>query len=161
MAGFAAISALPDADALAFVFRIPYANQFGHRGATHSIVFALLCGVGAFLFARSKRSPLGGDAGGERNQPQPARVAIIAALTSLSHPLLDMLTNGGLGCALFWPFSTDRIFFPIGPIPVAPIGLDMISMGGLLVIAVETIMFSPFLLYATWPRKARPADATA
>jgi hypothetical protein len=44
---------------------------------------------------------------------------------------------------------------------VAPIGLDMISMGGLLVIAVETIMFSPFLLYATWPRKARPADATA
>jgi inner membrane protein len=88
-------------------------------------------------------------------------VAIIAALTSLSHPLLDMLTNGGLGCALFWPFSTDRIFFPIGPIPVAPIGLDMISMGGLLVIAVETIMFSPFLLYATWPRKARPADATA
>ncbi len=147
MAGFAAVSALPDADAIAFVFRIPYENQFGHRGATHSITFALLCGLAALAFAKA------------RSLRAPVQVAVLAALTSLSHPLLDMLTNGGLGCAIFWPFSTDRLFFPIGPIPVAPIGLGMLSVGGLIVVAVETILFSPFLLYATWPRRAKTATS--
>lgn len=33
---------LPDADVLAFHFGVPYAHQLGHRGMTHSLVFALL-----------------------------------------------------------------------------------------------------------------------
>jgi inner membrane protein len=39
-------------------------------------------------------------------------------------PLLDMLTNGGLGIAVFSPFSRERFFFPVQPIPVSPIGLS-------------------------------------
>lgn len=35
-------SVLPDADVLAFSFGIPYEHPLGHRGFTHSILFALL-----------------------------------------------------------------------------------------------------------------------
>jgi inner membrane protein len=37
--------------------------------------------------------------------------------------MLDMFTNGGLGCALFAPFDNTRYFFPWRPIKVAPIGV--------------------------------------
>jgi inner membrane protein len=33
-------SILPDLDVLTFNFGIPYSHPFGHRGFTHSIVFA-------------------------------------------------------------------------------------------------------------------------
>ena len=35
---------LPDADVIAFHFGIPYVHPLGHRGLTHSIVFAALPG---------------------------------------------------------------------------------------------------------------------
>ena len=34
---------LPDLDVLAFNFGISYSHPFGHRGITHSILFALEC----------------------------------------------------------------------------------------------------------------------
>src|SRR5207244_12820580 len=45
-------------------------------------------------------------------------------LSSLSHPLLDALTNGGLGVGFFAPFSNRRYFFPYRPIKVSPIGIS-------------------------------------
>lgn len=33
---------LPDIDVLAFNFGVPYGHPLGHRGFTHSIVFAIL-----------------------------------------------------------------------------------------------------------------------
>ncbi|MDO8366261.1 MAG: hypothetical protein Q7T20_05645 [Saprospiraceae bacterium] len=54
--------------------------------------------------------------------------------------LLDMLTNGGRGCALWWPFSLERIFFPWRPIQVSPMSVsDFISPWGLEVLASEVI----------------------
>jgi len=41
----------------------------------------------------------------------------------VSHPLLDMLTSGGLGVALYWPYSNERVFFDVRPIAVSPIGI--------------------------------------
>jgi len=38
--------------------------------------------------------------------------------------LLDMLTNGGRGIALFAPFSNARYFFPWRPIEVSPISVQ-------------------------------------
>ena len=35
---------LPDADVIGFRFGISYADAFGHRGFSHSLVFALLMG---------------------------------------------------------------------------------------------------------------------
>ncbi|HEL3177035.1 TPA: metal-dependent hydrolase [Stenotrophomonas maltophilia] len=41
---------LPDADVLAFALHIPYADAFGHRGASHSLLFAfVLAAVAAVL----------------------------------------------------------------------------------------------------------------
>jgi inner membrane protein len=100
----------PDFDVIAFKLGIAYADAFGHRGATHSLLFAALLGLLALLAARrlqaSRRMAFG-----------------FVALATLSHPLLDMLTNGGLGVALFWPVSPARLFAPWQVIEVSPIGL--------------------------------------
>jgi inner membrane protein len=34
-----------------------------------------------------------------------------------------MLTNGGSGVALWWPFSSERVFFSWRPVLVAPISV--------------------------------------
>lgn len=57
-----------------------------------------------------------------------------------SHGLLDTLTNGGLGAALFWPFDNARHFAPFTPIAVSPIGIaNFISERGLRVLISEAI----------------------
>jgi inner membrane protein len=101
------LSILPDADVLAFKFGIPYASQWGHRGFTHSLVFSLILGfLVAFIAYRNNWRPLG----------------LFFTLALASHALLDMITNGGRGVALWWPFKLDRIFFPWRPVQVSPLG---------------------------------------
>jgi inner membrane protein len=85
----------------------------------------------------------------------PVHTALLAGIVLWSHPLLDVLTDGGLGCALLWPFDAQRYFAPLRPIPVAPIGAAFFSRVGLRVALVELIMFAPLLAYALWPRKSR------
>jgi hypothetical protein len=72
----------------------------------------------------------------------------MAAVVVASHPLLDILTDGGLGCALFWPFDDTRYFAPWRPIPVAPIGLAFFSPFGLTVAIWEAVIFAPLWWYA-------------
>jgi inner membrane protein len=60
-------------------------------------------------------------------------------LVTLSHPLLDMLTNGGLGIALFAPLSGQRYFLPWRPIEVSPIGVRFFSARGLEVVVSEIV----------------------
>jgi inner membrane protein len=105
----AALSAMvPDLDAIGHMAGVPYESFWGHRGFTHSIVFALVWGaLLAWLFFR-KSTWL---------------AWLLIALATVSHPLLDMCTNGGLGCALFAPFDNARLFFPWRPIKVAPLGV--------------------------------------
>jgi inner membrane protein len=140
MIGWSALSMAPDLDVIAFALRIPYEAPFGHRGATHSIGASILAGGLGVLLAR-----LLGWA--------PLRTGIFAFAVVLSHALLDTLTNGGLGCALLWPLSNERYFAPVALIPVAPIGLGMLSLRGFLVVCVETVLFSPLFIYATFPRR--------
>ncbi len=133
---FSAFSMLPDLDVIGFRFGIPYGAPFGHRGATHSIAFALAVGVlGFFITRRNWRS------------------TFAVTLVVLSHPLLDMLTDGGLGVALFWPLTPHRYFFPWTPLPVAPIGKGMLSARGLYVVAVESLVFLPLLFLRLDPRR--------
>ena len=137
---WSAVSLLPDADVIGFAWGIRYGDPWGHRGATHSFAFAVLVGIAAGLLASAARLP-------------PLRTALTASLVLASHPLLDILTDGGRGCALFWPFSLERHFAPVRPIPVAPIGLGFLSARGLKVALVELGSFSPLLVYALWPRR--------
>jgi inner membrane protein len=135
------LSLLPDADVIGFRFGVHYADTWGHRGATHSFVFALAVAAVVMLFAKLARFPV-------------LRTTLIALAVVSSHPLLDTLTDGGLGCALLWPFSNQRFFAPWTPLPVAPIGRAFLSMEGLRVAAVELVALSPVLAYALWPRSA-------
>lgn len=112
---------LPDLDVAAFAFGIPYGHTFGHRGFTHSILFALL--VAALL---TRLTPT-------RNR---ATFAFLF-LCAISHPLLDACTNGGLGIAFFSPFSNTRYFFPWTPIEVSPIGARFFSARGMATLASE------------------------
>ena len=105
---------LPDADTLGFKLGLAYASVFGHRGAMHSLLFALCVASLAALLHRPLRST-------------PAHAFAFVGVAAASHPLLDMLTDGGLGVALAWPFSTQRYFFPWHPIHVSPIGLRFFS----------------------------------
>lgn len=139
------LSLLPDADVLGFQFGIKYGDPWGHRGATHSIVFALAIAVLCALLARAFKV-------------SPVRTAAVAAVVVGSHGLLDTLTDGGLGCALLWPFDTHRYFAPWNPIPVAPIGRHFFSKAGLSVALRELALFSPFFGYALWPRKRDPRE---
>lgn len=117
-------SILPDADVLGFKFGIDYASPFGHRGFTHSIGFALFLGTIAMLAHRKldcRRLP----------------AFLFVSLCAVSHPLLDALTDGGLGVALFWPFENTRHFFPWTGIEVSAIGRGFFSMRSLSVLASE------------------------
>jgi inner membrane protein len=142
---WSALSLLPDADVVGMrFFGVEYGDPWGHRGATHSLAFALLLGVA--IGAASRFAGV-----------RPVRTAVTAVLVLASHPLLDTLTDGGLGCALLWPFSDARFFAPWNPIPVAPIGRAFFTTAwGWRVAATELAMFAPLIAYAVWPRRARP-----
>lgn len=125
LAGLCAFA--PDSDVLAFHFGIPYQSQWGHRGWTHSAVFTLILGclLGYFVFRQRA----------DRN-----RIALWFALSALSHPLLDMMTTGGLGCAFWWPFDDTRLFLPFRPIRVSPLGAGaFFSQWGLKVLESEAV----------------------
>jgi inner membrane protein len=119
---------LPDADAIAFWFHVPYGSMWGHRGITHSIAFAVLAGTAVTVIGFRKDPPF-----------RPWQIAIYFFFVTLSHPLLDMLTNGGSGVALFAPFTDERYFWPWRPIEVSPIGLGFFSERGLAVLLSEVI----------------------
>jgi inner membrane protein len=136
---WSAISFLPDADVIGFGFGVRYEDEWGHRGATHSFVFS--CALGAAIGWLAPLFHL-----------SVVRTGLTASLVLSSHALLDTLTNGGLGCALFWPFDHTRYFAPWTPIPVAPIGLSFFSPYGLFVATAELVFFAPLLWFAVTPR---------
>ncbi len=109
-----ACSILPDLDVIAFRLRIPYGNMFGHRGFSHSLLFAAIVGMLAALLAF-------------RDEPRPPRrwwgSAFLFFLVTASHGLLDAMTNGGYGIGFFIPFDKTRYFLPWRPLVVSPIGV--------------------------------------
>ena len=113
----AACSVIPDLDVIGFKFGLGAHPLLGHRGLTHSIVFA--AALGALLTYTLFR----------HSHPAPWVVFLFLFVSTLSHPLLDMLTNGGRGVALLAPFSHARYFFPWRPIEVSPISVRRFFSG--------------------------------
>ena len=143
MVFWAALSFLPDADVIGFGLGVRYADAWGHRGATHSLAFSLALGSAIGLLAPRYGRPA-------------VQTGVMATLVVASHALLDTLTDGGLGCALFWPFDLTRYFAPWTPLPVSPIGFGYLSPYGLFVAIFEIIVFSPLLFYALRRDRQRP-----
>lgn len=101
------VSMLPDMDVILFKFGVAYANQFGHRGASHSLLFVLIIACLGALFAPYLKSGR-------------VKAFFFIGASILSHSVLDALTNGGLGVGWFWPWDQTRYFFPYAPIEVSP-----------------------------------------
>ncbi|MDN5203715.1 metal-dependent hydrolase [Fulvivirgaceae bacterium BMA10] len=120
-------SILPDADVIMFTFGFSYDHFLGHRGFTHSLLFAaILALILTFVFFNISRNKF--------------TIWLVLFLATASHGLLDALTNGGLGVAFFAPFDNARYFLPWRPIQVSPIGAEnFFSEWGLRVLKNELI----------------------
>jgi len=118
-------SILPDVDVLSFNLGFPYEHWLGHRGFTHSILFAILwAGILSLIFGKSKKKIF----------------FIVLFLATISHAVLDAMTTGGLGVGFFIPFNDSRYFFPCRPIQVSPIGISkFFSEWGMRVILSELL----------------------
>ena len=102
------LSVLPDADAALHHSGVPYSHPFGHRGFTHSFVFAALAAAfAACSLFRERRW----------------RIWLFLSAVGVSHGVIDAMTDGGLGIAFFAPLDNARYFLPWRPLVVSPIGV--------------------------------------
>jgi inner membrane protein len=145
----AACSVVPDLDVIGFRFGIPYPSFWGHRGFTHSILFAGILACLAVALSRQK------------NCSWSCLLVLWSYffLSTASHGFLDAMTNGGLGVAFFSPFDNARYFLPWRPILVSPISLGrFLSSRGLAVLRSELIwIWIPSALFALFAFGVRRA----
>jgi inner membrane protein len=142
------LSMLPDLDVVSFHIGIPYSHWLGHRGLSHSLLFAI------FLAALVARFDF-------RNAPLASldrwRLFAVCALAMASHGVLDAFTDGGLGIAFFLPFSSQRFFFPFHPLVVSPIGLQNFISGPAIAVLVSEVLYVwvPIFVILVWVRVSR------
>jgi inner membrane protein len=134
---------LPDADVAGRLFAIPHSHDLGHRGVTHTWLFALLVAGLGLIAARPLRS-----------RPLPAFLFLLAS--TLSHSVTDMLTTGGKGIMLLWPFDHQRFKFAFHPVEVSPVGMRALESGRIWsVLASEALwLIAPCILLAFFCRLA-------
>jgi inner membrane protein len=114
---------LPDFDVVTFRMGIPYSHSLGHRGFTHSMLFAILWAL-ILMFTLGRKSKL-------------IWFSVIF-LSTVSHGVLDAMTSGGKGVGFLIPFNNNRFFFPFREIKVSPLGVSkFFSEWGLQVIFSE------------------------
>lgn len=116
---------LPDADVISFKLGVSYADALGHRGFSHSLLFALILGLPGPALAPWLRC---------------GRLTALAVgfFAAASHLLLDAMTNGGLGVGAFRPWDQRRYFLPWRPVRVSPLSLHaFLSRQGLDVLLSE------------------------
>ena len=110
-----ACATIPDLDVIGFEFGIRYSDMMGHRGFTHSLLFALLTGmIVTRLFFKEQSN----------STTEFFTNSMFYFICTASHGVLDAMTDGGLGVGFFIPFSGERFFFPSRPIPVSPLNMS-------------------------------------
>jgi len=147
-------SILPDLDVLAFRFGVSYLSEFGHRGFSHSLLFAALVALLGACAWRWFRLGFG-------------RAYWFLFIATASHGVLDAFTNGGFGVAFLWPFSHQRFFFGPQVIEVSPLSISrFLSERGAAVLTSELLwVWLPCLAVAVglaavrlWPMIRRRAN---
>ncbi len=130
--GVAALCAvLPDIDVLGFAMGIQYGDLLGHRGLTHSLLFAVGVGILATRLVYADLQPL--------TRAWWLSVGFFFIATA-SHGVLDAMTDGGLGVAFLSPIDPARYFLPWRPLRVPPIGVELFfSRWGIQVMASELL----------------------
>jgi len=126
-----ALPIAPDFDFL-FIPIVRGGSLLDHRGLFHSIAFSLVLGfVATGVMVRQIQAM------GQRCLWLVAYFSIITA----SHGLLDSMTRGPQGVALFAPFDNHRYFLPVRPMLPSPIWPSQFFSGyGARVIAIELLL---------------------
>jgi inner membrane protein len=128
-------SMLPDADVILFRFGATYDTPWAHRGFSHSLAFAIFFGLLAAIALQRFAPPLVAFA--------------FVGFSAASHGLLDMMTNGGHGVAILWPFTDHRYFFDWRPIRVAPLALSRFPARAAAIVRTEFLwIWVPAVLVA-------------
>ena len=109
----------PTLTSVGFRFGIRYGDFWGHRGFTHSLLFASI--LAALALVVGFPHALSG-----LNR---AWLWLYFFVAAASHGFLDAMTNGGLGVAFLSPFDNTRFFLPWHPILVSPISLTRFFSG--------------------------------
>lgn len=147
-------SVVPDLDVIGFRLGVRYGDFWGHRGFTHSLLFAALLATAAVLIGFRQ---------GEPGLSRPS-IWMYFFLATASHGLLDAMTDGGLGVAFFSPFNNTRYFLPWTPIRVSPIGVSrFFSPRGLEVVRSELLWIwlpAALLLVSAWLIRRRATPST-
>lgn len=139
---------IPDLDVMMNNF-VDYGSFFGHRGFFHSFFFCLLLAIIIVsVFYRNEK--LFGPTG--------LKYIFFFFLCGASHALLDMLTTGGMGVAIFSPFDNERYFFPWRVIKVSPMSISRFFTGrGIEILKSELIWVgipcAIYILLITFVRK--------
>ncbi len=124
-------SLLPDIDVIGFRLGVRYADSFGHRGFSHSLLFALLAAMVVVLAAFRREQAFSKRWWG---------LVLFFFAAGASHGVLDAMTNGGYGVAFFSPFDRTRYFLPWQPLHVSPIGIKgFLSRRGLSIMISELL----------------------
>ncbi len=122
---------VPDIDGIGFFFGVKYNSFFGHRGFSHSFLFIAIAAI-IFSFLAIPKIKI-----------KSKKFLILFTnffLIGSLHILLDMMTNGGLGLAIFSPFTNYRFFFPWRPIEVSSIlPQHFLELNGLAVMQFELL----------------------
>jgi len=108
---FSALSLAPDLDVIAFRLGIPYSAPFGHRG--QRTPSPPPCSPAS----QRSRCEIGRPG---QLRPDQEATPVLCAVVAISHGLLDTLTDGVSASRSLWPFSNERFFRAVTPIPVAP-----------------------------------------
>lgn len=131
----ALLTIAPDLDVLGLYAGIPYEHMLGHRGLSHSLLFAaFIAALTTWLFSR-------------RLEIRASAVWLYLFISMASHGVLDALTNGGLGIAFLAPISNERYFFAFRPIEVSTLNIRHFFDGqGAMVLANEIVTIWPICL---------------
>ncbi len=128
----AVLAVLPDLDVVAFRLGIPYGHPLGHRGLSHSLLFALALGAVTVPILFSKIPRFSRDWW---------TLFALCSIATASHGILDAMTHGGLGVGFLLPFSDVRFFLPWRPLAVSPIGLQAFFSGPVLAILMNEVLW--------------------
>ena len=109
---------VPDIDTFAYLLPLAEVHPLGHRGCTHSVLFALVLAlVIVRLFYRQFTIA----------HRQYWGLYLWFFLSTASHGLLDALVDSKLGVAFLWPFDTQRYLLAWRPLLDVPIDISVLT----------------------------------
>ncbi len=149
-----ACALLPDVDVIGFWMGVRYGGPFGHRGFSHSLLFALIVAVLVTLAAFREERAFSKRWWG---------FILFFFAVGASHGVLDAMTDGGYGVAFFAPFDRTRYFLPWRPLHVSPIGIrGFLSPRGLSITLSELLyIWLPLSIVVVCMRFARAKRSAA